>query len=120
VAAFLVAVVREPPADPRLLAPYAEQIEATLAPYGGRYRVVPDGRTAALEGDWRPPRGLVVIEFPTFEQALAWYHSPAYAPLLALRQAHARLDVLLVDGLADGETVLARRGSRPAARDEVP
>jgi uncharacterized protein (DUF1330 family) len=110
-AAFVVAVVHEPPADPNAMSPYREQIEATLAPYGGRYRVASGQRLEVMEGAWRPSGGLVIIEFPSYAQAQAWYYSPEYAPLLALRQAHVRLDLILAEGLADGETMLAHLGT---------
>jgi uncharacterized protein (DUF1330 family) len=110
-AAFVVAMVQEPPAGPDAMIPYREQIESTLAPYGGRYRVAAGQRMEVMEGEWRPSGGLVIIEFPSYAQAQAWYHSPEYAPLLALRQSHVRLDLILAEGLADGETMLAHLSS---------
>ena len=112
--AFIVSIPREVAADPGVMRPYQEQIEATLAPYGGRYRALRRHRLEVLEGDWRPPHGVVVLEFPSFEQAKAWYHSPEYAPLLAIRHAHNRFDMILVDGLAEGETLLSYLRQREA------
>ena len=60
--------------------PYAERVQATMAAYGGGYRRGLGHRVEVLEGDWHP-RALAMLEFPTFEQARAWYHSPEYAPL---------------------------------------
>ena len=45
-----------------------------------------DASYAVVEGDWGPHQGPTIVEFPTFEQLRAWYHSPEYAPLKALRQ----------------------------------
>jgi uncharacterized protein (DUF1330 family) len=39
-----------------------------------------------------------VLEFASMEQARKWYHSPEYAPALALRTKAARSKVLLVEG----------------------
>ena len=49
---------------------YLERIDATLAPYGGRF-IVHGGRQAVLEG--ADPGPLVVIEFPYLTQAREWY-----------------------------------------------
>ena len=113
-AAFIISIPREVAADEGVMRAYQEQIEATKAPYGGRYRVLTGHRIEVLEGDWRPPLGLVIHEFPSFEQARAWYYSPEYAPLRAHRQAHNRFDMILVDGLADGETLLSLIQQRDA------
>jgi len=40
----------------------------------------------------------VVLEFPTMERARAWYHSPEYAPALALRHKAAAAKLILVEG----------------------
>ena len=72
-----------------------------------------------LEGDWAPPRGMMVmIEYPSLEQARAHYDSPEYAPLKQLRQAHGRAYGLLVDGLAEGETLESFRRRREAERQQ--
>ncbi len=119
-AAFIIGFPRELPSDPAVLRPYVEQVEATLAPYGGRYRVLFPHRVEVLEGDWAPPLGrLVLIEYPSLEQARAHYHSPEYAPLKRLRQAHGRADGLLVDGLAEGETLASFRRRREAERQQA-
>ena len=41
---------------------YLERIDATLAPFGGRF-IVHGGDVEVLEGSW--PGALIVIEFPT-------------------------------------------------------
>jgi uncharacterized protein (DUF1330 family) len=106
-------------ADPRLMRPYQEQVEATMALYGGRYRTLFRHRLEVLEGDWRPAPGLIILEFPDFEQALAWYHSPEYAPLRALRQQHERFNVVLVDSLEDEQTLLGLGVLSPAEQARV-
>jgi uncharacterized protein (DUF1330 family) len=40
----------------------------------------------------------VLLEFPSFEQALKWYRSPEYAPLIKLRQKASRGKLFLVEG----------------------
>ena len=90
-----------------------------MALYGGRYRTLFRHRLEVLEGDWRPSPGLVILEFPSFEQALAWYHSPEYAPLRALRHQHERFDMILVDSLEDDQKLLELGVFSPAERARV-
>ncbi|HEX4768845.1 MAG TPA: DUF1330 domain-containing protein [Lichenihabitans sp.] len=51
-----------------------------------------------LEGTWSP-RAIVVVEFPTHEQARAWYASADYASALALRDAALDRNLILLDGV---------------------
>ncbi|GAA5235057.1 DUF1330 domain-containing protein [Verticiella sediminum] len=78
---------------------YLERIDATLAPYGGRF-LIHGGARVVLEGGW--PDDLVVIAFPGMDHARAWYASTPYQEILALRTAHARGDVMLIEGTAPG------------------
>ena len=41
------------------------------------------------EGDWQP-RLVVMLEFPSLEQAERWYTSSEYKPLIAMREKAAR------------------------------
>jgi len=78
---------------------YLEKIDATLAPYGGRY-IVHGGRKTVLEGSW--VGDIVVIAFASRARAEAWYASPAYREIIALRTDNSVGDVILVDGVKDG------------------
>ncbi len=80
------------------LADYARRIDATLAPYEGRFRVH-GARPQVLEGDW--PDSLVLIEFPDMAKARAWYGSEAYRAILPLRTAHVRGAVFLLEGVPE-------------------
>lgn len=77
---------------------YKKLTPASLKNYEGKF-LVRGGRTETLEGVWEPER-LVVIEFPTIEQAKAWWSSPEYAPAKALRQQNATSKMILVEGVA--------------------
>lgn len=104
--AYFIAIPRKLAVDRTAMRPYQEQIEATMSPYGGLYRTLLRHRIEGLEGSWVPPNGIVLVEFPTFEQGLAWYQSAEYAPLLAIRQTHEQFDAIIVEGLNENETLL--------------
>jgi uncharacterized protein (DUF1330 family) len=78
---------------------YLARIDATLAPFGGRF-LVHGGAVEALEGQWTSD--LVVIRFPDMAAARAWYHSPAYREILPLRTRRVKGAVALVEGVAEG------------------
>ena len=40
----------------------------------------------------------VVIEFPSYEQAVACYHSPEYAKAIAARKGAAFVDLIIIEG----------------------
>ena len=75
---------------------YRRQVPATIVKHGGRY-LVRGGRVERLEGTWTPAR-LVVLEFPSMEQARRWYESDDYRGPKALRMKCAVTDVIFVEG----------------------
>jgi uncharacterized protein (DUF1330 family) len=76
---------------------YLQRIDATLAPFEGRFLVHGDPPDV-LEGEF--PGHLIVIEFPTRAQAEGWYASPAYREILPLRRENSTGPAILVDGCA--------------------
>ena len=83
--------------DPVGYEEYKKLAKATVDKYGGKY-IVRGGETEVLEGDWKPKR-IVVLEFPSREQAKKFYDSPEYGPQKALRLRSAKSKLLLVDGV---------------------
>ena len=83
--------------DPVLFEEYKKLTPATVAQYGGRF-LARGGRTEALEGEWSPKR-LVILEFPSVEQATAWSDSPEYAPAKRLRQMASKSNLIVVEGI---------------------
>jgi uncharacterized protein (DUF1330 family) len=83
--------------DPAAYEDYRKQVPAVIARYGGKY-VVRGGKVEALEGGWSPKR-IAVVEFPSMEQALKFYRSPEYAPLIAIRQKASRGKLVIVEGV---------------------
>ena len=75
---------------------YRKQVLAVVQKYGGRF-IARGGKVETLEGA-PPAKRVVVLEFPSFEQAQKWYRSSEYAPLIALRQRASRGKLVLVEG----------------------
>ncbi|MEU4473490.1 DUF1330 domain-containing protein [Micromonospora sp. NPDC023888] len=93
--AYALAHLRRAPVHADVLE-YLERIDATLAPFGGRF-IVHGGPVEVLEGSW--PGDLVVIEFPDSARARSWYHSTAYQEIKPLRTRHLAGEVILVEGV---------------------
>lgn len=83
--------------DPVRYEDYKVMVPPSIAKFGGRF-LVRGGRTHTLEGTWSPRR-LVVVEFPSLEQAQAWYASAEYAEAKALRQATSDSQMLIAEGV---------------------
>ena len=94
-ATYLIADVEV--TDPQAYEQYRQRVPAIIAAHGGRY-LARGGAIDVLEGDWVPRRA-VILEFPSREQAMAFYRSPEYQPLIAIRQAASNSRLVLVDGL---------------------
>ncbi len=93
--AYVVALIQRIH-DPETYKSYVAQVEATLAPFGGRFLArKPDPEL--LEGPHAPSRA-IILEFPSLEQARAWHSSPAYEPVMKLRQSASQGMLLLVPG----------------------
>jgi len=93
--AYAVAHMRQVSMGPAVVE-YLQRIDATLAPFGGRF-IVHGGEVEILEGSW--PGFLIVIEFPDRDRASAWYNSAAYQEIVTLRTDNSESDVVMVDGV---------------------
>ena len=77
--------------NPEKWAQYRSQVLATLLPYGGE--LVFRGEQVQSFSGVNPHPDIVVIRFPSFEDAQGWHASAAYQALIPLRQDAA--DVVL-------------------------
>ena len=82
--------------DPVRYRKYVESTPATIAKFGGRF-MARAGRTVTLEGP-EETRRVVILEFPSLEQAQAWYASEDYQTVRQLRLGAAEGELLAVDG----------------------
>ena len=83
--------------DPVRYQDYRRLVGPTLTKYGGRF-IARGGVIEVLEGDWHPNR-LVIVEFPSMDQARQWWHSPEYAEAKAIRQATSEGTLLILEGV---------------------
>lgn len=81
--------------DPEAYARYASAATKAIASHGGK-ALARGGRHEPLEG---PARGRnVVLEFASFDEARAYYHSAEYQAARALRDGAAEIEMVLVEG----------------------
>jgi uncharacterized protein (DUF1330 family) len=81
--------------DPEAYKAYVAANQIPFRKYGGRF-LIRAGRQEVVEGTGRSR--LVVIEFPDYDAALACYRSPECRHAIALRQGHAVVDIVVVEG----------------------
>jgi uncharacterized protein (DUF1330 family) len=80
--------------DPIVFQDYLRQVVPLIERFGGRYLTDTASMQILEKAAWRPDR-VLIVEFPNRAALDAWYHSPEYRPLLALRQQSCR-DLLVV------------------------
>jgi uncharacterized protein (DUF1330 family) len=78
---------------------YRSMNAAPLSAFGGRF-LVRGGRFEAPEGSSRSRN--IVVEFPSYQAALACYHSPDYQAAAQVRQAAARGELIIIEGHEEG------------------
>jgi uncharacterized protein (DUF1330 family) len=76
--------------------PYVETVPTYIARHGGKY-IVRGVAPTVIEGNWSPPL-VVVIEFPTRENAEAFLSDPEWRELAKIRHATTTSKLVLVDG----------------------
>lgn len=76
---------------------YTKLTPGLIAQYGGKF-IVRGGESVLLEGE-PETRRMVIIEFPSLEQAKAFYHSPGYTEARAVRAGAAIAQFLAVEGV---------------------
>ncbi len=83
---------------------YRQQVVSTIEAVGARF-IVRGGRRRQMEGvdeAHHDQLRTVIVEFPSMDVALAWYESPAYAPLIALRRSASQTRLFFVEGSGAG------------------
>ena len=91
-----VILIRERMTDPAEFATYGQKAREAR----GSHAITPlafYGRQEVLEGP--DVEGAVIMHFPSFAEAQAWYRSPAYQAALKHRLAGAEYRVMIVEGV---------------------
>ncbi|MEE5084695.1 DUF1330 domain-containing protein [Pseudomonas alliivorans] len=83
--------------DPQQYSEYTQRAPAAFALFGGKF-MVRGGRSEALEGRTTPQR-TVVIEFESYEQAIACYRSPEYQEAMSHRKGASKAEIVIVEGM---------------------
>jgi uncharacterized protein (DUF1330 family) len=93
--------------DAEAFKPYAEAVPATVKSFGGKF-LARGGTVTPVAGSFVPQR-VVITEYATADDAVAWYTSAAYAPLLRIRLVATEARLL----------IMARQGSMPAPMRDI-
>lgn len=92
---FLIAMIEV--IDPEGFEEYRRRVPPTIAAHGGRY-LARGGQTEVLEGTL-PSKRLAIVEFPSLAEAKAWWQSPDYQPLRAIRERTTKSTLVITEGL---------------------
>ena len=76
---------------------YTKLTPQIIDQYGGRF-LTRGGRTQLLEGNI-DERRMVLLEFPTYEDAQAFYNSPEYQSAMKLREGAANGIFMALEGV---------------------
>jgi len=87
--------------DPEGYKAYVAANAAAFAKFGGRF-LVRGGAQEMVEGAVRART--VVLEFPSYDAALACYRSPEYQAAAALRRGRAEFDLFVIEGYDGPQT----------------
>ena len=82
--------------NPEAYAKYATAATEAILANGGK-ALARGGQHEALEGSARKRN--VILEFDSFEQARAYYHSAQYQAAKALREGAAEMEIVAVEGV---------------------
>ena len=77
---------------------YAEGAGAATAKFGGKY-LARGGELVGLENHEDDGKRVVIIEFPSLDDAKAWYNSPEYQEARKHRENAAVGRFMIVDGV---------------------
>jgi uncharacterized protein (DUF1330 family) len=93
--AYIIAHVQV--TDPAQYEDYKRLSSIAMQAHGATVRVR-GGKVEVLEGDWSPER-VVILEFPSVDQARAFYASAEYTSARAAREGAAVMRMIVVEGL---------------------
>jgi uncharacterized protein (DUF1330 family) len=80
--------------DPKEMEEYKRITSLTIAAFNGKY-VVNRAPAIILEGDWKPER-IVVVQFPSVDEANKWWNSELYSKAKEIRQRSSTTKMIIV------------------------
>ena len=92
---YIIANVRV--TDPVQYEDYKKWSSAAMQTHGAEV-CVRGGKVEVLEGDWNPGR-TVILKFPSFEAAKAFYDTPEYLRAREAREGAAIMRMVCVEGV---------------------
>jgi uncharacterized protein (DUF1330 family) len=98
--AYMIFTREGPITDQAEMEAYSSANQSHAGGYVQNYKIKPlavYGALQSFEGD--APDGVVLLEFPTADDARGWYNSPEYQAAMAHRLKGAVYRVTLVEGL---------------------
>lgn len=78
---------------------YAEHAPSVIEKYGGKF-LVRAGPYTCVEGSTRSRN--TVIEFPSYDAALACWNSREYQEVKSVRRGAAEFDLVIIEGVIEG------------------
>jgi len=75
---------------------YIAESPAIISKFGGKY-LARAGTTVQFEGE-KDNKRIVIIEFPSMEKAVKWYHSDEYRKVRKLRDGAAKGSLIAIEG----------------------
>ena len=90
-------IVQSAISDEQQYQKYREAVIPLILRFGGKF-VVKGSKVDALEGH-HDGRRMVRFEFPSMDAINAFWNSPEYVPVKAIRQGAATLDIWAVPGI---------------------
>jgi uncharacterized protein (DUF1330 family) len=93
--AFVIAQIKV--TDPDTFQEYMDRAPATISQYGGRH-IARGARTVTLQGEENTTRN-GLIQFPSMEDAIAWFNSPEYQEIKKIRDRSSESHFMVWDGV---------------------
>jgi uncharacterized protein (DUF1330 family) len=94
-AGYIVAITHEI-TDQAKFNEYGQSTGPAIAKFGGKMKVR-RGRTEVVEGELKG--GIALLEFPSYENALAFYKSPEYQASKKKREGAAKMTFIVTEAL---------------------
>lgn len=95
--AYMIFMREEPVRDPEAMAEYQRMNRENTDGGPKPKPLVVYGAMEAVEG--KAPDGMILLEFPTVEDAKAWYNGPGYQAAIPHRMKAADYRAIIVQGL---------------------